>query len=263
MRSQRRLVRPQTIEQSSDIIFDTSGFYSNSKKFSIMRSSDSAILDFTPTEVTDGTYSTWLDGSTGYVQSFDSDLGSYSALRNGNPILKTNGVIRCYGGKLLCDFDDELPNSFIVSAVFGNQNNIYNQRYEFGVGGLNSGFTLHHIYSSKNTFFGCKTIDFSDSHKTWLGMPPYNNAIQNVIVVEIINGVTVAVICNGTENTIFSDTTNTNTWVNEISAANKISLGGRVTDDNPQVEFKNFGVYISGTKTRSQISNELISIHQT
>ena len=243
------------------IIYDTSNFYSNNKKFTVKRDSDLVIADFTPDEVVNGTYATWLNTANGILLSMDSDGLQYPITsRVNDSYLLTNGRISFPGSNLNVPFSREFTYFSLAMTCSGSTTS-FNQKYNFGVYAVNSGAMIRVIYDpnyyrKRQIHFAWKTENGVIFRK-YFTATNYDDAIENVIVFSVTNDIPVFIV-NGVTYNSFTDSDVDWAWFEE--GISKILLGNKL---NPgSLDFKSRHFSIDFLRTPQEISNELMAIYQ-
>jgi hypothetical protein len=210
--------------------FDTKSDTPTDKAFTIRRLSDSVEQDFTFAEVIDGTYETFISGTQGAIKSWYN--GAFKLEQTTNiahqPLLVVNA-----GSPYVDDKDQvsgvegyNIPTSFsndwVITAIFGKENNNNNQRLTYGI----CGDILHENFRFDIKWDG--TLCPQTNVNTEVSTPPvgYSNANSdsfNVYAFSNIGGV-FKVYKNDVEIT----STVTPSWSvkdNEIDILNSIRIG--------------------------------------
>jgi len=268
MRSQRRLTRSQTIQQTpTAFLFDTSGNFSQSEKFTmeVKRSTDNVIRVFSPLELRNGSYTTWLNGAIGYLNKWKeeelriADLYSVSNVELVNLGVKipTQGVMRSAWST---ELNDNFIANYVINNVIGGV-----QTYDFGAYTNLTGFSFSMFHTTttyrKKLFNGTiKTINFPQ-HNFQFTANSYDDTIKNVFTVECVNGVCVKMLVNGISTTVFS-AGDTNASLPQFGS-NTLSIGNRPNPYSRTSSHYHDSLYFNPTKTSIEYHNELISIFQT
>jgi len=251
------------VKKSGDsIIYDTSNFYSNNKKFTVQRDSDLVVDDFTPDEVVNGTYATWLNTANGILLNINSDGLQYpTTSRIGNSYLLTNGRISFSTSNLTAPFGREFTY-FSLAVTCSGSSNFSNQRYNFGIYAVNSGVSIRVLYDSSITYrrnqihFAWKTENGVIFRKFFTATN-YEDAIENVIVFSVTNDIPVFIV-NGVTYNSFADSDVNWAWFE--GGTSRIVLGNRI--DPEALGFKSRHFSIDFSRTPQEISNELMNIYQ-
>lgn len=249
-------------KSGDSIIYDTSSFYSNNKKFTVQRDSDLVVADFTPDEVVNGTYSTWLNTANGILLNMNDEGLQYpTTSRDGNSYLLTNGRISFSQSNLTTQFSREFTY-FSLAMTCSESSNDNNQRYNFGVYAINSGAMMRLVYDPTSSYrrrqihFAWKTENGVIFRK-YFTATNYDDAIENVIVLSVTNDIPVFIV-NGVTYNSFADTDVDFGWFE--GGISKIVLGNRI--DPTTLAFKSRHFSIDFLRTPQEISNELMAIYQ-
>jgi len=244
------------------IIYDTSSFYSNNKKFTVKRDTDLVIADFTPDEVVNEAYLNWLNTANGILLNMNSDGLQYPTTTvSGNSYLLTNGRIAFSNSNLTAPFGREFTY-FSLAITCSDSSSVSNQKYNFGVYAINSGAMIRVVYDSSNTsrrkqiHFAWKTENGVIFRK-YFTATNYEDAIENVIVFSVTNDIPVFIV-NGVTYNSFADTDVNFGWFE--GGTSKIVLGNRIFPSSLGFKSRHFSIDFS--RTPQEISNELMNIYQ-
>jgi hypothetical protein len=253
----------RVLNNGKTFIYDSSNFYGSAERWTVQRDSDNAIDTFSYSEISDGSYTTWLGGANGIIKSQLSERQKKTVVNEGTPYLLTDGTVSIRGShKLEASFNSELTD-FTMTMVLSNSANISNQRYNFGVWGANTGAMIYQFYDDSSAYrrrqihFVVQT-EGNVIQRKYFTATNYDNTIDNVIVMEVKNNVPTFKV-NGTTYNTFSDTDFNFGW-SEVGI-NKIILGNRSNPTTVSADYKHFGLYLEPKKTLQEISDELMAIY--
>ena len=264
MRSQRRLVSPLSgVNLSSkNFIWDINSYKSTGdfKKFTVIRSTDSVIGEFSWNDINTGIYASWISGATGYLQYWKDQDAKELTLSNLNQstqlILDPNGYINdpTQGAEMIGNFPYSLhEKNYIISFVFKDILFPNSQRLIFGFAG-NETDKVFGISFSGGIQIKLNTTGNS-SQASVLDSPQYSQF--NVLVIQIENGI-IRAFYNGEEKTLGPGNAQAANGV-EI---NKIYLGSRGDGSaGGSGLYKHIGIHYEPTETPENIMNDLMLLH--
>jgi hypothetical protein len=215
--------------------YDTSG----NTVYTVERSSDSATATFTPSQVSDGSYATWLNGATGYLRGWREENSTTVATNQGDVILMTDGMVKCTGTKMITpiakDWDD-----FIATYVIRNYSSSLNQSLHFAVSGINSGVGMR-MRTDSLIYMAYQTQGMANPERIYAQPNNYNNTEKNVLTLSRINGVD-KFMCNGVEFSITYNAASSNdAWIN--IGDQKMGMGNRIGTNTLNGEYAHFSFY--------------------
>lgn len=262
MRSQRRLVRPVSAQIGPPIwIYDTSTFYSDDLKITVQRSSDSVIRTFKPSEITNGVYNTWLNGSTGIVKEVGNDGNKFVKAMADTELtfMLTDGSMD--NSAFSASFDgNEYNEDTIIAFVAKDIGGVtYSGRTMFNPVGSNTQFSISYRNYQATWFLAYQFPGQAVQRIGWNYTNTVGSNENNVMVFDFVNGQPRLRI-NGTI-WLNPNVNNTSTWPRwrpyDASTMNKLFLGGGNLGKH-----RNFSLYQTPVKTSQEISDELMAIYR-
>jgi hypothetical protein len=240
------------ILSSNDFItFDTKPSVKNNL-FLINRSTDDAQSSFTNTQLTDGTYSNFISGTTGKITNIDySRTSLIQTVTTNKPLLIQNindPFIDCSGTQsLVGNHNLILKRDFIFTMICNKEFNTNSQRQNFG------------LLSSNNCYFS--VLLTGNSVNVVANVPAANTitpaatkSIDNIedfrlITVTYLNGV-----INVYKNNVLLSDGGTAFSLGTSAFYNKIILGGRGDGSSKVNKYKHFSVRTQADLTSFNVS---------
>jgi len=254
------------VKKSGDsIIYDTSSFYSDTKKFTIKRSSDDVVSTFSPSDLISGVYATWLGVANGIIVQINSDGNLTNPLNDvgGVPKLLPSGFMDFNTDRLAATYDSSInpvAASTIFALVIRDMNNVNNQRYNFAVLGINNGYSINYRSGAKRFYVGHQ-FNGNSSQSQYIDAPSLiDSGHNNVVVGYFINNQPVFLVNNVLySNRVLSDSGWT--YIEDVYRS-RIILGSRYTLASKIAKYTHCSAHFNPTRTPQEISNELIGIYQ-
>ena len=269
MRSQRRLYRNQSeVNNSPNFIFDNKNYQSIStfEKFVIRRGSDNALMNVSYENILDGSYTTWLGGAIGYINSWKEQSGTIRIL-NASALttalqfkLNTDGTITDADltHSLIGDFNYPLTD-FMISMVYARETNANNVRNVISVVGNNpeaNGFMAMNNFGATGGYFAglhVMTQDINTAHRDFQIATP-SILDWNVLVMKKSGGILSEAVYNGATATVTAAYREGDLAVIKKLSAVQLNL-------NKVNSYKHLGIWLDMTKTPTEIMTELNAIH--
>lgn len=226
----------------------------------VRRASDDNEADFTVTEITDGTLTTWLDGANGYLVTSIDVLGSRNATQSiisAQPLIAIDGIPITHNGALFAQggtvesaysSTSYLDGDCMVFLVFKSQTATSFR----GIFSEEESDTSHEIAIFQDTRGGTRSRIYYRPDGTLVGLGDSNTLPDTLMLITYVkNASEISLYVNGT---FINSTTVTTNFANNV----RLILGGATSGFGSDGKFSELIIYPFFNNTnRPLIENEI------
>ncbi len=235
--------------------FDTKSSTPSNNVFVVRRESDNVEQTFNYTQITDGTFDTFVSGSEGAIKEWIAQDGSgLKQLTNTRQPRLKSGVINPYIDNYAIDKDlqfsrvSNMSGDSIVSVILKDELNNNNQRANVIIRGTGSNlFAFQLTPGSGNVLYDSVGVVVGD-----YGFNYANNGIFKLFTFTRIGGVKKLYI-NNVEITQLAGNT-TYTLRTDSTTPNMIVIGGRGSGSGKITKYQHLGLVVGAEATATNIS---------
>lgn len=226
----------------------------------VRRASDDNEADFTVTEITDGTLTTWLDGANGYLVTSIDVLGSRNATQSiisAQPLIAIDGIPITHNGALFAQggtvesaysSTSYLDGDCMVFLVFKS----HTAASFRGIFSEEESDTSHEIAILQDTRGGTRSRIYYRPDGTLVGLGDSNTLPDTLMLITYVkNASEISLYVNGT---FINSTTVTTNFANNV----RLILGGATSGFSSDGKFSELIIYPFFNNTnRPLIENEI------